>query len=47
MGTAGNEQGIKRDTRPQTQHLALRMRSEAHEEGGWVIDSGYVVSGES
>ena len=32
---------------PQAQHLALRMRSEAHEEGGWVIDSGYVVSGES
>ena len=39
--------GGSRESRPQGQHLALRMRSEAHEEGGWVIDSGYVVSGES
>ena len=38
---------VDQETRPQAQHLALRMRSEAHEEGGWVIDSGYVVSGES
>ena len=43
----GNRTEVDQETRPQAQHLALRMRSEAHEEGGWVIDSGYVVSGES